>query len=250
MFKRLTAAALLVITITATSYSQPLTSKASLGTASQAAFAYFETVQNQTFDDYLTHERPGKLAPELKVRVLAMLRKEDLVTPSSTGSKKLSALEPVFKYHDRSTVIDVKVIRLGKPVVMLLAGAAVLISQEALAMLTAEELQAVVAHELGHEYFWNEYERARELKQVEKLREFELRCDGLAVITMAGVGIDPEHLINAITKLTKAHTGQSTRADYYVSLTERINFNRAMIELVNARNATQIRLRNPGVVTR
>src|SRR4030095_6763519 len=99
---------------------------------------------------------------------LAMLRKEDVVIPSAEGQAKLTALEPILKYHDRSSVIDPKVIRVGQAVVMFLAGAAVLISEEALDMLTADALQAVVAHHLGHESFWSEFEEARQNKQYKK----------------------------------------------------------------------------------
>ena len=141
MFRNITLTAIIFLALTNTSLAQTSKTSALLGSASTAALAYFENIHNQSLDNYLKSIRPGRLSPELKARVLAMLRKEDLVRPSAEGLDKLVALEPVFRYHDRSSVIDPKVIRVGQAVVMFLAGAAVLISQEALDMLTAEELQ-------------------------------------------------------------------------------------------------------------
>ena len=235
MFKNITLTAIIFLTLTNTSLAQMSKTSASLGSASTAALAYFENVHNQSFDNYLKSIRPGRLSPELKGRVLAMLRKEDLVSPSAEGLDKLVALEPVLEYYDRNSVIDPKVIRVGQAVVMFLAGAAVLISQEALEMLTAEELRAVVAHELGHEYFWNEYEQARQNKQYDRLQELELRCDGLAVITMSQLGLDPSHFMSAITKLTKSHKGKLIGGEFYTSLDERIRFIREMVEMVKSR---------------
>jgi len=232
MFRNVTTFAVLLPILTPIAIAQ--TNKTSVSPASTATtgLAYFEKVHNRSFDDFLKSIRPYRLAPELKTRVIGMLRKEDIVIASPKAQAKLDALAPILKYHDRSSVIDLKVMRLNQAVVMFLAGAAVLISERALGMLTAEELQAVVAHELGHEYFWNEYEQARLNKQYEKMQEIELRCDGMAVITMNRLGLDPSHLITAITKLTKSHKGKLINPDSYVSLDERIRFIQAMMGIV------------------
>ena len=110
-----------------------------------------------------------------------------------------------------------------------------MISEEALDLLTAKELQAIISHELGHEYFWNEWQQARLDKRYEKMQEIELRCDGMALITMNQLGLDPSHLISAITKLTKSHSGPLGNAAY-PPLEERIRFIHIMIEMVKARS--------------
>ena len=76
---------------------------------------------------------------------------------------------------------------------------------------------------------------ARLNKQYDELQELELRCDGLAVITMYSLRLDPSHFLSAISKLTKSHRGKLINSDSYASLDERINFIRAMIDLVKAR---------------
>lgn len=118
---------------------------------------------------------------------------------------------------------------------MFLAGAAVLITEPALEILTGEELQAVVAHELGHEYYWNEFEVARHNHDYSELQELELRCDGIAVVTLDHVGVNPERLISAITKLNKYNerTG-SLNSPNYVAFQERRSFIRSMAELLRA----------------
>ena len=43
----------------------------------------------------------------------------------------------------------------------------------------------MMAHELGHDYVWDEYEKARREHDNPRLQELELRCDGIAIIAMA-----------------------------------------------------------------
>jgi hypothetical protein len=235
MFKSISIKAILLVILTTTSIAQPKRSTASFGSAGTAALAYFGRIHVQSFDTYLKSVRPGKLSPELKAKLLAILPEHDIVSPSAGGRARLAALEPILKYYDRNSVIDLKVIRMGQAAVLFLAGAAVLISEEALDLLTAKELQGIVAHELGHEYFWNEWQHARLSKQYEKMQEIELRCDGMAVITMNQLGLDPSDFISGITRLKESHKGKLNNADYYTSLDERVKFIQAMMELVKAR---------------
>ncbi len=116
--------------------------------------------------------------------------KDDLVVPSPKGQAKLDTLRPILHYHERADFIEAKVLRVRQATVALLAGAAVIITEPTLELLSAEELQAVVAHELAHEYFWNEIEPARE-RSPQKLQEIEMRCDGIAIITLVRLGLNP-----------------------------------------------------------
>ena len=70
----------------------------------------------------------------------------------------------VLELHQREAVYVnqvMNVIEVPQAVVALHGRAVVLVSERALDFLDAEELQALVAHEVGHEYFWDEYFRAR-----------------------------------------------------------------------------------------
>jgi predicted Zn-dependent protease len=175
-----------------------------------------------------------------------MLPKDDLISPSAQGLAKLEALKPILKYHQRDSVIEFKVLRAPSATAVFLAGAAVLITEPALEILTAEELQAVVAHELGHEYYWNEFEDARQKHDYPQVQELELRCDGIAVVTLQHVDVNPECLISAITKLNK-HNGQpgSPSSPNYVAFQERIAFIRSLVNLLRARTTTQHLMANP-----
>ena len=236
MRKSISVKAILFVILTTTSIAQSRKASISPGGPGRAALAYFDQIQAQSFDHYLKRIRPNQLSTELKAKLIAILPNQDIVNPSAHGREKLDALQPVLKYYGRSSVLDLKVVRMGQAVILFLAGAAVVISEEALDLLTAKELQAIISHELGHEYFWNEWQQARLDKQYEKMQEIELRCDGMAVITINQLGLDPSHLISAITKLTKSHTGPLGNAAYYPPLEERIRFIHTMIEMVKARS--------------
>jgi hypothetical protein len=117
---------------------------------------------------------------------------------------------------------------------VLLAGAAILVTLPALEILSVEELQAAVAHELGHEYFWGEFELARQQGQYSKLQELELRCDGIAVITLDRLALNPGSLIGATRKLNRYNGNKETdrTGQRYVSSDAREAFIRSMIGMV------------------
>ena len=71
----------------------------------------------------------------------------------------------------------------------------------ALQILSAEQLQAIVAHEIGHEYVWLDYESARANGDSRRLRALELFCDGVALFTLARIGVEPRTLIDALRLL-------------------------------------------------
>ena len=201
------------------------------------ALSYFQHIDKGGVDNYMRGIRPLALAPELRAKVLKMLPKDDLVSPSSDELAKLKTLEPILKYHQRDSVIELKVLRAPTATAVFLAGAAVLITEPALRILSAGELQAVVAHELGHEYYWTQFEAARQNHEYTDLQELELRCDGIAIITLEQLGLDPLSLVSAITKLNKynGHSDSSGAQQNYVAFNERVAFIDRMIELFSRR---------------
>jgi len=79
----------------------------------------------------------------------------------------------------------------------------VLVSAKALSLLAAEELAALVAHEMGHDDDWNEYWTAMQAHDSGKMRELELKADGLGVLTLEHLGISPERLVSAVQKMMR-----------------------------------------------
>jgi len=240
MVKHIALAVLLFFTMSTSALSQTtIKTNSTSNTATLKAFAYFEQIRDQQFDDFLRSIRPSALTPELRERVLNMLPKADLVYPSGEYETKIKSLDRILKYHQRDAIIEIKVLRADTATAVFLAGAAILITEPALKILSAEELQAVVAHELGHEYYWNRFELARQNRDYAQIQELELRCDGIAVVALHSVGVDPQNLISAITKLNRhnEHPG-SPSSPNYVGFNERVAFLQQMIELVSSKQAS------------
>jgi hypothetical protein len=110
----------------------------------------------------------------------------------------LQSLHRVLIYHERDQVFDIKVIDLPQAYVGLHGRAILLISRPALAVLTAAELQALIAHELGHDFLWREFEQGRSGPARQAL---ELECDGIAALTLVALGLDPTRLLAATRKM-------------------------------------------------
>jgi Zn-dependent protease with chaperone function len=205
-----------------------------LGAVGERAFQYFAPTRQRSWDDYLKSIRPAAVSADKKARSLAMVRKKDVIEPSAERQAKLDALRPVLAYLERDVAIEVKILRLELAWAGFLGGAAVLVSEGAVDLLTAEELQAVVAHELAHEYFSEEYEAARNGKRYDTVKEIELRCDAVSIVTMRGLRLHPEALLSAVAKLTKFNDrrGFVNSANLAPSMEERTSFSRAVAELV------------------
>lgn len=200
------------------------------------AFQYFAQTGRRSWDDYLKSIRPAAVSADKKARSLAMVRREDVIEPSAERQAKLDALHPVLEYLERDTGIEVKILRLRLAWAGFLGGAAVLVSEEAIDLLTAEELQAVVAHELAHEYFSDEYEAARHGMRHDTVKEIELRCDAISIITLSRLGLDPGSLLSAVSKLTKFNErrGFPNNPNLVPSVEQRTSFGQAVVDLIEA----------------
>ena len=205
----------------------------SLGVAGGRAFEYFARGDRQAWDGYLKSLRPPPVSADRRARSSAMVPKEEVIEPSPKRQAKLDALQPVLAYLERESAIAVKLVRLGPAWAGFLEGAAILISPSLLDLLGPAELQAVIAHELGHEYFAAEYDAARARKDYDTVKEIELRCDAVAIVTMSRLGLDRGALLSGVAKLTafNERRGFPNRQDLSPSWYERRNFGRAMIEL-------------------
>ncbi|MBS1806731.1 MAG: hypothetical protein JST84_00900 [Acidobacteria bacterium] len=207
-----------------------------LSTTGEKALSFFTRLEAQDFDAYLKRTRLPKVSAEVKAAALKQLAHEEILTPTEKTQAQLLTLRPLLKYHERGDVLDIKILNRGEAFIGFQGRAVLLISQPALSILSVEELQAAVAHELGHEYFWHEMMAAQKQKQEEVRRELELRSDAIAVIALHRLGGNPAHLIAAITRVRtfNARLGL-TDSPHHPLLPERIGFIRAMSELVKVR---------------
>jgi hypothetical protein len=121
-----------------------------------------------------------------------------------------------------------------------------LVSRPAVRLLSHTELQAVAAHEIGHDYFWGEYEQTRTQHDFRGRRELELKCDGIAVLTLLGLGLDPSALPRAMRKLTafNASLGAVVNAEQYPDVDDRLRFARALASM-RARWMWRLHIGNP-----
>ena len=110
--------------------------------------------------------------------------------------------------------------------------AVLLISDVALNLLDTAELQASVAHEIGHEYVWAEYLDAAKRNDDRRLKELELICDGVGFLTLRRAGIEPIALLTAAEKIAQFNalsTGPAANGYRYPSFEERKRFAQAII---------------------
>ena len=155
----------------------------------------------------------------------------------SRSQRKLAALLPVLEASQRESVYEIKVIDVAQAGVGNYGRLVLLISRVALGLLSADELQAVVAHEIGHEYVWADRERAIAVGDHERLQDLELVCDIIAVTILRGIGRSTSPLIAGIEKISRfntAHLGTASNQHSYPSLARR----RSVIRAVS-RNATK-----------
>ena len=168
----------------------------------KSALEYFERHDPMTIDEFLAGLRPAPLDEEKRARVIVGLPAQGAIRPGAHEVAKMSRAEDVLAYHDRLGLIPFTIIDVAPAFVGLHGRAVILVSTHALSLVSNEEFAALVAHEIGHEFVWGDYQTAVERRDYASIRELELRCDGIAVLTLRRLGIDPERLVRAVEMLT------------------------------------------------
>lgn len=174
---------------------------------------------------YLDASRPNAISIQEKPRVLESLPPDGEVTDlNASQRRKLAALKPVLRSEARDGVYEVMVFSVPQAWTGLYSRAVLLVSLPALELLTAEELQALAAHEIGHEYHWAERQAAFARRDAKRLRELELAADAIAVHTLVRLGLRPAPLLSALEKMfwhNRERFGVAANEDLYPSLKER-----------------------------
>jgi hypothetical protein len=190
--------------------------------------------------------RPEPASSAVRRHVLATLPTKGELRPQTRETEKLARLKSVFVYHERDGVFDTKLIDVPQAAVALHGRSILLISRPAVRLLSEIELQAVAAHEIGHDYFWDEYEQTRTDDDFRARQELELKCDGIAVLTLLGLGLDPSAVPRAMRKLTafNASLGAVVNGEQYPDMDDRLRFARALTSM-RARSMWRLHIRNP-----
>jgi hypothetical protein len=204
------------------------------GSVLETALHFFTRYDAAGIAERFDSVRPAPVSPAEREDVLATLPLEGDVRDLDEGQRrKLAAARRVLERHGREAVYAVKVIEVPQAAVALHARVVVLVSEPALDLLDAEELQALVAHEVGHEYFWSEYFHARRDNDRSHLQTLELVCDGLAIVTLRRAGMDPKRLTSALEKVVRYNRdrfGAAPNEDDYPAIGERRKFARRLVK--------------------
>ena len=202
------------------------------GAASPAdvALAFFDAMPRDSAQ-LLRLLRPKAADSGERERALSDIPSDNVVKPNAEEAEKIAGLHAVLAYHKRQEVFALTMIDLPRAAVALHARAVLLMSRAAVHLLSDPELQAVVAHEIGHEYFWSQYSRARARSDLEALQTIELLCDGIALLTLEALGIDPKNLSSAVEKIARFNEVPDSRwgSNGYPSPDERRRFVRALV---------------------
>jgi hypothetical protein len=206
--------------------------------ALETALQFFTRHDAAAFLERFDTVRPAPVTPAERELVLAALPAKGAIPDPSLNTiqrHKLAAARRVLAFHHRDAVYVVKVVDIPRAAVALHARAVLLISKPALDLLRPEELQALVAHEAGHEYFWDEYFQAQRDEDRSALRRLELLCDGVAIVTLGRVGTAPGHLTSALAKVIRYNRerfGVAQNEDDYPAIADRRTFARRLVEWI------------------
>ena len=181
------------------------------------------------FIELLEAARPAPVSPEDMSAILRALPPEGEVTKlGAPARQKVDAVRQLLMATRRDWY-EIKVIDLPAAGIALHARAVVLIFAPTIALLSAAELQALAAHEIGHEYVWTEWHRARDHADQQRLKELELVCDAIAAVTLRQRRLDPTRVIDAIEKVTRFNRqlfGSAVNEKNYPTVAERRAFAR------------------------
>jgi hypothetical protein len=198
-------------------------------TASARALQFLSSL-DPDIDAAVRALRPAAAPTDMRRRALASLPNDGALHAERDELLKLSRVEPLLAYHERSSVFETRLIDVPQAFVGLHWRSVLLISRPALSVLSATELQALVAHEIGHDYFWEPYLSARSHGDTVALQEIELKCDVIAVLTLAALGLDPAALGRAARKMARFNVRVAiANADEYPTPAERNEFLRVLV---------------------
>jgi hypothetical protein len=196
------------------------------------------------FADWLETTRPKPVSAQDRARSLRTLPAEGEVTNLNDAVRlKLSALRQLLRATGHDSDYEIKVIDIPLARIGLFERSVVLISENALALTDGEDLQALMAHELGHEYVLAEYQRASKRSNYNRLKQLELMCDAIAIVILDGLGLDPSRLMTSVERITRYNRefrGPLVDERGYPTLSERWAFARAVTAWIAApRTASQ-----------
>lgn len=227
MRQPITFAVVFIIAFT-TTLGQPLNNAASkanskreelpAGTEAAKAIARLGDLSRTALRERLQQMRPPAYqADAIEVKKIIEAQRLPVISGKQVDQLK-AALQPILNYHQRSQM-PIYVVRAEQPKTFLVNRAVILVTTRMIEVASASALRGIVAHELAHEYVWNERAQAKQVNDEKLLREFELFCDAVAVFTLNEIGDDPAIYSRILERLALSNTvagivaGNTTRRD-------------------------------------
>jgi len=155
------------------------------------------------------------------------------IAESKRVDRLKAALQSVLDYHERGKM-PIVVLRSEQPKAYLVERSVIIITTRMMVIASDEEIRGIIAHELAHEYVWDERVKATKEKDGKLMRECELFCDAVAAFTLKEVGDDPTSYSRILGRLTEIGiiTRATTRheSDTHPSLDARQKLNKFLCQ--------------------
>ena len=248
MFKQVALAAILIIAYKATVTGQPVKSLTSngnakskpeeplAGTEAEKAIERLGDLSLAAIRERLTQMRePAYLPGAVLVKTIVDLQHLPIAESKRVDQLKRT-LQPVLDYHERGQ-IPIYVLRSEQPKAYMLERAVIFITTRMMVIAGDEEIRGIIAHELAHEYVWDERLKAMKEKDGKLMRECELFCDAVAAFTLKEIGDDPSSYGRILERLTmigiKAGNAMRQESDTHPSLDARKKLNKALCQRID-----------------
>jgi len=224
MLKQITLAAIFALGLSTSIAGQTIKT-----TETERALARLGDLSPKAARRRLNEMRPPAYQPG-QFLINEIIKREELPVFSGEKVERLkAALQPVLAYHEREGKMPIYVLRSDQPKAFVACRAVLIITTKLMLITSEAELRGIVAHELAHEYFWEERDRAFNEKDESLLREIELFCDAVAAITLKEIGDDPACYAEALKRMTYVGiaAGNATRSQTrtHPSLDARLKLN-------------------------
>lgn len=125
-----------------------------------------------------------------------------------TQGKLLRRVEPVLaqvlQLHERTRTSQQPTLFLFEhefPTAQLWRGCVLLVSTGLAEPLYDGELAGIFAHELSHSYFEDEMAAAQQRRDVQAMRVVELKCDGVAILSVKLLGYNPALYLKGLQRI-------------------------------------------------
>ncbi len=204
--------------------------------AYESALRFFKSLPPGDIAGALRTVRPAALSAEGRAHALSALPAQGELIPTMDEVRRLSDLQSVLTFHDRSDALAIKIIDRPRAEAALYARSILLISRRALSLLSVEQLQGIVAHEMAHDFFWDAYYDARKRQDPGALREIELKCDGIATLTLRALNRNPRGVGTGLLALARYNEALAPiNTTNYPDTQERVQFMEEVLALYELR---------------